>query len=165
MNGMKRLTMTGLFLWMVVVLAACGGGAPPVAPAQPAVAATSAPPSSGAEAAPTQIPVEEPVQPQEPQGPQVPEIVPVYEGAVDLKVTNDNSYIAYQIPEGTVEEVTKFYQEQLLLLGWEQKNKKDSGFGDSITLLRSRPDYNISVTIQSVSGSKSIRVLISLIPK
>ena len=90
--------------------------------------------------------------------------VPLMDGAVGLKVSLNGTYIAYQVAS-TIEEATKFYQARLADNGWEQLNKSDSGFGDSITLLRSKPDQNISVTLQSISGSSNIRVLIVLLPK
>jgi hypothetical protein len=94
----------------------------------------------------------------------LPEDVPILEGAESLEVTLDGTYISYQAPS-TVDDATKFYQDQLEAAGWERVNKKDSGFGDSITLLRSKPEQNIAVTLQSISGSQNIRVLIVLSPK
>lgn len=143
-----------------LLLAACaasGGGG------EPAVATEDAGPATQPEAAPT----EPETAPAEPEATPTAEMsdVPVFEGAEDYKTTGNGTYITYNVPDTTVEIVTKFYQEQLAALGWEQKNKKDSGFGGSITILRVKPDKNISVTIDTNVVNNGVRVLITLIPK
>jgi len=144
---MRRILVRGGTLLIVCsVLAACGGGSG--TPAGSSSNSGNSNPPTGA--APPEL--------------QVQEDVPILEGALDLKVTSNGTYITYAAL-GTVDDATQFYQEQLAALGWEQKNRQDSGFGDSITLLRSKPDQNISVTIQSVSGGENIKVLIALSPK
>ncbi len=90
--------------------------------------------------------------------------VPMMEAPLDLTVTSGGTYISYQA-ESTVDEATKFYQEQLEISGWERVNRNDTGFGDSITLLRAKPDQKITVTLQSIAGSTKIRVLITLSPR
>lgn len=94
----------------------------------------------------------------------IPEDVPIPEGAVELKVTTDGSYISFQVA-GTVANLTAYYQEQMAALGWETRSQTEGGFGDSITLLRYKEDKNISITLQSIPNSDMIRVLITLIPK
>lgn len=108
-----------------------------------------------------------PAVPEEPEASPTPEIsdVPIFEGAIDYKSTGDGTYITYTVPDTTVEIVTKFYQEQLAAQGWEQKNKNDTGFGESITILRVKPETNISVSINQNIVNNGVRVLITLIPK
>ncbi|OGO26721.1 MAG: hypothetical protein A2136_00795 [Chloroflexi bacterium RBG_16_54_11] len=103
----------------------------------------------------------------EPETPSTPETsdFPIFEGAVDYKSTGDGTYISYNVPDTTVEIVSKFYLEQLAAQGWEQKNKQDTGFGGSITIVRSKPDTTISVTIDTNAVNNGVRVLITLIPK
>lgn len=90
--------------------------------------------------------------------------VPIMEGADKLVVASQGAYITYEVLY-TVEEVKTFYQEQLLANGWEQKNKVDSGFGESVTIIRSKPEYNISVTAQNLAGREGTRILITLIKR
>ena len=141
---MRRLKfILAMFLVLSLAVSACGGGG-----------ATEEGPATGGGGAPAATATEAALQ----------EDVPILEGATDLKITSGGAVINYQV-ESTVAEATQFYQEQLAALGWEQLNKKDSGFGDSITLLRSKPEQNISVTLQSIAGSTSVRVQITLTPK
>lgn len=138
-----RLTRWGLLVWcgLSLLVAACGGGG----------AANS---GGDAPAAPTPT-----------AGPTVPETVPLLATAYDLAVTADDSYIAYKAPE-TYDTTVAFYQTELAALGWEQINRNDAAFGGSTTLLRTRPEANISVTIQAVPGDdNAVRVLISLTKK
>lgn len=136
----------GMILAASLWLAACGGG--------------SAPPASNGAGGPTQ-PVGSPTVPPETQ---IQEDVPILDGALDLRVTSNGTFIRYEAPS-TIEDAIKFYQDQLAVQGWEQQNKGDSGFGDSITLLRSKGNQNISVTLQSIAGSDNVRVQIALSPK
>jgi len=133
----NRLSPLAILLALAMAMLACGG---------------TAAPTGGGPAAGATLP------------PDFPEDVPIMEGALGLQLTADNTYIAYEVP-GDVEEVKVYYQEALAELGWEQLSRADSGFGDSITLLRSKPATNISVTIQSIPGSPNVRVLITLIEK
>ena len=161
MNARKSLWMAAFALIVALGLAACGGAA------TPQIAATSVVNSSGGEPTATSASAAPTAQPEPttvPKNP-VPDDVPMMPGATKLKTTADNTYIAYEVASTTVEAVTKFYQDELLTHGWEQINRSDSGFGDSITLLRTKPDQNISVTIQSVAGSETVRVQITLIKK
>jgi hypothetical protein len=94
-------------------------------------------------------------------GPSVPDTVPIMENAEDLSVTADASYIAYHAA-ATFDEAVTYYQTELESHGWEKINQNDAAFGSSTTLLRARPEANISVTIQSVAGDdNAVRVLIS----
>jgi hypothetical protein len=94
-------------------------------------------------------------------GPDLPDGVPVLDNAADLSVTADGSYIAYTAA-ATFDDTVAFYQDQLAANGWERINQNDAAFGSSTTLLRARPEANISVTIQSVPGDdNAVRVLIS----
>lgn len=163
MSGMKRVFVLVFVVVIATALAACGGGAAPQEP--PAAPQATKAPSTGAPAAPEQPAATQPEAPAEPSGPQVPDIVPIIEGATNLNITGDYSYIAYQAPDMTLEEAIAFYQAELAARGWVQKNKKDGGVGDSITMLRTHEDYNISVTIQTIPNSTTLRVLIALTPK
>ena len=136
----------GMFLAVSLAVSACGGGgATEEGPAAGGGGGVPAPAATATEAA-------------------LQEDVPILEGATDLKITSGGAVINYQV-ESTVAEATQFYQEQLAALGWEQRSRTDSGFGDSITLLRSKPEQNISVTLQSIAGSTNVRVQITLTPK
>ncbi|MEW6084947.1 MAG: hypothetical protein AB1607_10160 [Chloroflexota bacterium] len=95
----------------------------------------------------------------------LPEDVPIREGALNLKFAASNTYISYEVP-GTVDEVVEFYRTELQSLGWEKKgNSPESPLGGALTLLRSKPDKNISVTVQSIPDSENVRVLITVILK
>lgn len=95
----------------------------------------------------------------------LPEDVPIREGALNLKFAAANTYITYEVP-GTVDEIVEYYRTELQALGWEKKgNSPESPLGGALTLLRSKPDKNISVTIQSIPESENVRVLITVIPK
>jgi hypothetical protein len=72
-------------------------------------------------------------------------------GATDLKQTTDGTYIAYKAAE-TYDNAVAFYQAELVNEGWERVNNNDAEFGGSTTLLRTRPEANITVTIQSVAA-------------
>ena len=150
---MKRVNCLLLAFLLLSLAAACGGGAPTPDTGGGGVPTGGGETGGAPPAAPT--PTEASAQAD----------VPIMEGAIELKITSGGNLINYQVEETTVDEVTKFYQEALAAMGWEQLSKRDSGFGDSITLLRSKPDQNISVTIQSIAGSNNVRVMITLAPK
>jgi hypothetical protein len=144
-----RLWLCGLTgVVLMALCAACGGGA----------VATPTGDSSGGGAGGSAVIVVTAT-------PEYAADIPFAEGARDIKVKAKGTSITYDVDDTTVAEITTFYQEQLKALGWEQQSKKDSGFGDSITLLRKKPDATISVTIQSISGSNTVRVLISRLSK
>jgi hypothetical protein len=152
-------------LLLLAACAASGGTEQPAA--QPEGAGAPEEAEAPAEEASTEA--EEPgaAEPTEPLITPTPEMsdVPIFEGAENYKSTGNGTYISYDVPDTTVDIVIKFYQEQLLALGWEQKSKTDTGFGQSITILRSKPDKNISVSIDTNVINNGVRVLITLIPK
>jgi len=95
----------------------------------------------------------------------LPEDIPVYANAEKLKFAAGNTYFTYEVP-GTVDEVVEFYRTELQALGWEKKNNSsEEPLGGSLTLLRSKSDKNVSVTIQGIPESEYVRVLISIILK
>lgn len=95
----------------------------------------------------------------------LPEDIPIREGALNLKFAASNTYITYEVP-GTVDEIVEFYRTELLSLGWVKKgNSPETPLGGALTLLRSKPDKNISVTVQSIPESENVRVLITVILK
>ncbi len=150
---MKRQMITLAITFLIgLTMPACAGNGGATAEAETPVV----PQPEAATVGPVETPTEDPNV--------VPEDVPILEGAESLEITLEGTYISYQAPS-TVDEATKFYQEQLEAAGWARVNKKDSGFGDSITLLRSKPEQTIAVTLQSISGSQNVRVLIALSPK
>lgn len=153
---MKKTWFCGLLVLLMLSLfaAGCGGGQPAAEPAggeQPAQA------EAGSEAAAPVV---------EAQQPSVPDNVPMLPDPIDLRVTNDSSYIAYQAQIG-LQEAIQYYQDQFTELGWQTISKKETQFGDSITMLRAMPEkkQNISVTIQQVPEQEIVRVLITIIPR
>lgn len=152
-----RIQRLLLLLALTVTLTACGpamtgGGAPAPEPTEPPAVVDQG--DGPTEIVPTATPANV-----------IPEDIPVVEGALELKVTAGGNTIAYQAPETTLETVTAYYQTELETLGWVMVNKKDSGFADSITLLRKKPDRNLSITLQSIAGSQNVRVLITIVQK
>ncbi len=157
---MHSRTLTRLaFTLLAGLLVACGSSAGPqpteVAPTTAPVVANTPAASGGPDSTPAVAPTDANT---------LQDDVPMLDNPVDLKITSEGTFISYKA-EATVEAATTFYQEQLEAAGWERVNKTDSGFGDSITLLRKKPDQNISVTIQSIAGSSQVRVQITLSPK
>lgn len=95
----------------------------------------------------------------------LPTDVPIHEGAIRLKFAAGNTYITYEVP-GDVDTIVEYYRTELQALGWEKKgNSPETPLGGALSLLRSKPDKNISVTIQSIPESENVRVLISVILK
>ncbi len=95
----------------------------------------------------------------------VPDVVPMHPNGENFKFAANNTYITYEVL-GTVDEVVAYYRTEMESLGWEKKNNSsEDPIGGALTLLRSRPDMNISVTIQSIPESEYVRVLITVIPK
>ena len=93
----------------------------------------------------------------------VPSDVPIHEGAVKLKFAAGNTYITYEV-FGDVDTIVEYYRTELELRGWEKRNNNtETPIGGALTILRSKPDKNISVTIQSIPGSENSRVLITVI--
>lgn len=94
----------------------------------------------------------------------IPEDVPVMEGAANLKVGANDTYIAYEV-EGVLEDVVLYYRDQLEQSGWEKRGSSpENPIGGAQTLLRYKPEKNISVTIQSIPESTNVRVLMTIIP-
>ena len=95
----------------------------------------------------------------------IPPDVPIHEGALNLKFAAGNTYITYEV-FGAVDTIVEYYLGELESLGWVKKNKNtETPIGGALTLLRSKPDKNISVTIQAIPGSENTRVLITVIGK
>jgi hypothetical protein len=94
----------------------------------------------------------------------IPEDVPIMEGAENLKVGANDTYIAFEA-EGALDDVVQYYRDQLEQLGWEKRGSSpEQPIGGAQTLLRYKPEKNISVTIQSIPESTKVRVLMTLIP-
>jgi hypothetical protein len=95
----------------------------------------------------------------------LPPDVPIHENAVKLKFAAGNTYISYEVL-GTLDEIAAYYHDALISQGWEKNNNSNEvPIGGALTLLRSKPDKNISVTIQTIPESEYVRVLISVITK
>jgi hypothetical protein len=94
----------------------------------------------------------------------IPEDVPIMEGAENLRVASNDTYIAYEV-EGTLEGVVQYYRDQLEQLDWEKRGSSpEQPIGGAHTLLRYKEDKNISVTIQSIPESTKVRILMTIIP-
>lgn len=95
----------------------------------------------------------------------VPDSVPIRADGENFKFAANNTYITYEVL-GTVDEIVTYYRTEMEARGWEKKNNSaEEPIGGALTLLRSQPDMNISVTIQSIPDSEYVRVLITVIPK
>jgi len=95
----------------------------------------------------------------------LPTDVPIHENAMNLKFAAGNTYITYEVA-GDVDTIANYYRTELEALGWVKKgNGAEKPLGGAITLLRTKPDKNISVTVQSIPESENVRVLITVIKK
>ncbi len=95
----------------------------------------------------------------------LPTDVPIHPNAEQLKFAASNTSISY-IVTGDLDTLVAFYRTELEAQGWEKRgNSPESPIGDAITLLRVKPDKNISVTIQGIPESDQVRVLITIILK
>ncbi|MCK6584291.1 MAG: hypothetical protein L6Q49_14440 [Anaerolineales bacterium] len=95
----------------------------------------------------------------------LPADVPIHPEAEELKFAASNTSISY-IVLGDVTTITDYYRAELETLEWTKRgNSPENPIGDAITLLRVKPDKNISVTIQGIPESDRVRVLITLILK
>ena len=95
----------------------------------------------------------------------VPPDVPIHEDAINLKFAASNTYISYEVL-GTFDEIISYYRDALNSQGWEKRNNSnEEPIGGALTMLRSKTDKNISVTIQTIPESDYVRVLISVVLK
>jgi hypothetical protein len=95
----------------------------------------------------------------------LPTDVPIHPLAEKLKFAAGNTYITYEVPGG-MDTIIEYYRTELAGLGWEKKgNSPETPLGGALSLLRSKSDKNISVTIQSIPESEYVRVLITVIAK
>lgn len=95
----------------------------------------------------------------------LPEGLPIREDGVNYKFAAENTYITYEVL-GTVDEIVAWYRTELEANNWEKKsNSSEQPLGGALTLLRSKPEMNVSVTIQSIPESEYVRVLITVIPR
>lgn len=141
----RKLSVVLILIALIVVATACGK---PDAPAAGLDEGQSAARTATAEARLASI----------------PEDVPIMDGAENLKVGANDTYIAFEA-EGTLDDVVQYYRDQLEQLGWEKRGSSpEQPIGGAQTLLRYKPEKNISVTIQSIPESTKVRVLMTLIP-
>ncbi len=142
---MKRIPVIALgMMVLVLVLSACVGRSEQTQTDDEIAAATAT-----AEAMASTIPTD----------------VPIREGALNLKLAANNTYISYEVL-GTVDEIVEYYKAEMLSLGWEKRGASpEAPIGGAITLLRYKPEKNVSVTIQSIPKRENVRVLITVIPK
>ncbi len=95
----------------------------------------------------------------------LPDDVPVHPNAEELKFAAQNTNISY-IVLGDLDTLVEYYRAELEGQGWTKRgNSPENPIGDALTLLRIKPDKNISVTIQGIPESDHVRVLITLIIK
>jgi hypothetical protein len=67
---------------------------------------------------------------------------------------------------GDLNTIVDYYRTELETQGWTKRgNSPENPIGDAMTLLRVKPDKNISVTIQGIPESDQVRVLITIILK
>ncbi|MBI4769017.1 MAG: hypothetical protein HY784_01035 [Chloroflexi bacterium] len=156
--------------WLVLLallLAACGGGGRTAGPIPPdggapagqsgggAGSVSTAPPTTaGGEAQPgpaTAAPAEG----------RIPEDVPIYQGAAHLQVDSRGATITYSA-RGTLQELFDFYETELEARGWSAVGGSDSLFGKLATVLRTKGDGRISVTMNGNPNTDEIFVQINL---
>jgi len=95
----------------------------------------------------------------------LPTDVPIHPQAEELKFAAQNTNISY-IVAGGLDANVEYYRTELEAQGWTRRgNSPENPIGDALTLLRVKPDKNISVTIQGIPESDKVRVLITLILK
>jgi len=95
----------------------------------------------------------------------LPPDIPIHDSAINLKLAAENTYISYQAL-GTPEDIVAYYRDALESQGWERRNNSiEEPIGGATTLLRSKTDKNISITIQSIPESEYVRILISVVLK
>ncbi len=143
---MKKITLV-LILIMMIVLGVTGCGRPSAETGKTAdeIVAATATVQANLDSLPTDI--------------------PIHPEAETLKFAASNTSISY-IVTGDVDTITNYYRSELESLEWTKRgNSPESPIGGAITILRVKPDKNISVTIQSIPESDQVRVLITLILK
>lgn len=95
----------------------------------------------------------------------LPTDVPIPPEAEQLKFAAQNTNISFIIA-GDLDTITNYYRVELEAQGWTKRgNSPEKPIGEALTLLRVKPDKNISVTIQSIPESDQVRVLITIIVK
>lgn len=95
----------------------------------------------------------------------LPTDLPIHPNAEKLKFAANNTYITYEVL-GNVDEIVEYYRTELESMGWERRgNSPENPIGGALTILRVKPDKNVSVTIQAIPNSEYVRVLISVILK
>ena len=95
----------------------------------------------------------------------LPSDVPIHENAINLKFAAENTYISYEVL-GSLEDIVAFYRDTLNSQGWEKRNNSnEEPIGGALTMMRSKPDKNVSVTVQTIPESEYVRVLISVVSK
>lgn len=95
----------------------------------------------------------------------MPPEIPIHEGGYNFRFAAENTYITYEV-DGAFDVIVEYYRAELEVLGWEKiNNSNEAPLGEALTLLRSLPDKNISVTIQQIPQRESVRILITVIKK
>ncbi len=95
----------------------------------------------------------------------LPVDLPIPADATNLRIAANNTYISFEVL-GPLDSVIEYYKTSLAEQGWEKmNNSNEAPVGEAVTLLRSKPDRNLSVTIQSIPKSDNVRVLITVINK
>jgi hypothetical protein len=95
----------------------------------------------------------------------LPTDLPIHPEAEKLKFAAGNTYITYEVL-GDVDTIVDYYRTELEAMGWEKRgNSPETPIGGALTILRVKPDKNVSITIQSIPSSDYVRVLINVILK
>ncbi|HRQ23423.1 MAG TPA: hypothetical protein PLF42_08375 [Anaerolineales bacterium] len=95
----------------------------------------------------------------------LPTDLPIHPDAEKLRFAAGNTYITYEVL-GDVDTIVDYYRTELESMGWEKRgNSPETPIGGALTILRVKPDKNVSITVQSIPSSDYVRVLISVILK
>jgi hypothetical protein len=95
----------------------------------------------------------------------LPTDLPIHPDAEKLKFAANNTYITYEVL-GDVDTIVAYYRTELEAMGWEKRgNSPENPIGGALTILRVKPDKNVSITVQAIPSSDYVRVLISVILK
>lgn len=95
----------------------------------------------------------------------LPTDVPIPPEAEQLRFAAQNTNISFIITSD-LDTLVNYYRAELEFQGWTKRgNSPENPIGDAITILRVKPDKNISVTIQGIPESDQVRVLITIIVK
>ena len=108
-----------------------------------------------------------PVEETSPSGPVMPEDVPLFEGARDLQVTEDQTNIGFVIDNIEIIDVVSWYQEQLPIYNWEMGRNPDSALGSMATMVRQNANgdrISISMQYNQIGGFVVVQINLNRAP-